>query len=218
MSIMLPVTALSDVKFANRPKDWRDKAKEVLVNTECSMFGKNILPMTRWDDFLNNAHKLPDFQPYEYLIGGRYLSEIVRLVLVEAVQKAGLFHGEIPHRLLEPYSLDTGILAYIEEYVIALIATSFSFELTLSTQRRLSQPATLHQQSANTPPARHSSHRGRYVARPHHRSPRDPPRRRSPCHRHPCALVSAGIRRGRAPGAHGPCGGRVQWVGYRALS
>jgi hexokinase len=114
MSIMLPVTALSDVKFAGRPKEWRDQAKEVLVNTECSMFGHSVLPRTRWDEYLNKTHELPDFQPYEYLIGGRYLSEIVRLIMVEAVQTAGLFNGEIPHKLQEPYSLETGILAQIE--------------------------------------------------------------------------------------------------------
>jgi hexokinase len=113
-SIMLPITALSDKKFANRPQSWKDQAKHVLVNTEVSMFGKNILPTTRWDDYLNRAHKLPDFQPLEYLIGGRYIGEIVRLMIVEAVQTAGMFHGQIPGKLLEAYSLHTSILALIE--------------------------------------------------------------------------------------------------------
>jgi hexokinase len=116
-SIMLPVTALSDKKFANRPKRWREEAKHVLVNTEFSMFGKHILPMTRWDDYVNKTHKIPDFQPFEYLIGGRYLGEIVRLVIVEAVQTAGLFRNQIPEGLLEAYSLETSLMAVIEAYV-----------------------------------------------------------------------------------------------------
>ena len=86
----------------------------MLVNTEVSMFGKNILPTTRWDDYLNKMHVRPDFQPLEHLISGRYLGEIVRLILVEAVQVAGLFGGEVPSGLLNAYSLDTSILACFE--------------------------------------------------------------------------------------------------------
>jgi hexokinase len=115
-SIMLPVTAISDAKFANRPRIWREQAKHVLVNTEFSMFGKHILPMTRWDDYVNRTHNLPDYQPFEYLIGGRYLGEIVRLIIIEAVQTAGLFRNQIPERLLEAYSLETSLLAAIEAY------------------------------------------------------------------------------------------------------
>lgn len=114
MSIMLPVTALSDGKFTNRPASWKSQATDVLVNTEFSMFGKGILPATRWDELLNRKHRRPDFQPFEYLMGGHYLSEIVRLVLVEAVSTARLFRGQVPDRLLEPYSLDTSTLAAIE--------------------------------------------------------------------------------------------------------
>jgi hexokinase len=86
----------------------------VLVNTECSMFGKNVFPTTRWDDLLNESHVRPDFQPFEHMISGRYLGEIVRLIVVEAVQTAGLFGGELPEKLSEPYTLDTGTLAAME--------------------------------------------------------------------------------------------------------
>ncbi|KAL0265219.1 N-acetylglucosamine kinase 1 [Diplodia seriata] len=113
-SVHLPVTALSRQKFGARPQEWHDQAERVLVNTELSMFGKNILPTTRWDDSLNKSHDRPDFQPFEHLISGRYLGEIVRLVLLEAVQTAGLFGGEVPERFMERYSFDTGIMAVIE--------------------------------------------------------------------------------------------------------
>ncbi|KAF2144870.1 uncharacterized protein K452DRAFT_265293 [Aplosporella prunicola CBS 121167] len=113
-SVHLPVSALSRDKFGERPQSWHDQAERVLVNTELSMFGKNILPTTRWDDYLNRNHDHPDFQPFEHLISGRYLGEITRLVLLEAIQTAGLFGGEVPDKLLEPYSLDTGIMAVIE--------------------------------------------------------------------------------------------------------
>lgn len=113
-SVHLPVTALSREKFGTRPQEWHDQAERVLVNTELSMFGKNILALTRWDESLNKNHENPDFQPYEHLISGRYLGEIVRLVLLEAIQTAGLFGGEVPERFMERYSFDTGIMAIIE--------------------------------------------------------------------------------------------------------
>jgi hexokinase len=48
------------------------------------------------------------------MISGRYLGEIVRLIIVEAVRTAGLFSGELPEKLSEPYALDTGTIATIE--------------------------------------------------------------------------------------------------------
>ena len=113
-AIHLPVAALAPAKFGQRPQCWHDQAKHVLVNTEVSMFGKNILPTTRWDDYLNLTHMHPDFQPFEHLLSGRYLGEIVRLVLLEAIQSAGLFGGQIPDGLAQPYNLDTSILSAFE--------------------------------------------------------------------------------------------------------
>jgi hexokinase len=49
------------------------------------------------------------------MITGRYLGEIVRLIVVEAVETAGLFGGDLPHSMREPYSFDTSIVACIEE-------------------------------------------------------------------------------------------------------
>jgi hexokinase len=114
MAVMLPVTALAPAKFGSRPQSWHDHAKHVLVNTELSMFGKGVLPTTRWDDYLNMTHAHPDYQPYEHLIGGRYLGEIVRLILVEAIETAGLFGGQLPAGFEEPYSLEAGTLAALE--------------------------------------------------------------------------------------------------------
>jgi len=113
-AIHLPVTTLSHSKFGARPQSWHERAKHVVVNTEFSMFGKDILPTTRWDDSLNQTHVLPDFQPFEYHITGRYLGEIVRLILLEAIQTAGLFGGHVPDNFLEPYSLETSTIAVFE--------------------------------------------------------------------------------------------------------
>jgi hexokinase len=117
IAVHLPVSIISPEKFGVRPSSWTAAATHVIVNTELGMFGKGILPMTRWDVQLNAAHALPDFQPLEHLVGGRYLGEIARLILLDAIQRANAFDGVVPPSLEEPYSLDTEVLAKILSYV-----------------------------------------------------------------------------------------------------
>lgn len=113
-AVFLPVSALGKGKFGKREASWFDSAERVVVNTEISMFGKRVLPTTKWDDLLNTKHRLPDYQPLEYLITGRYLGEIVRLIIMEAVSTGALFNGFIPERLDEPYAFETRLLANFE--------------------------------------------------------------------------------------------------------
>lgn len=115
MAIHFPVHEIGRNKFGVRPEGWFDYAKHVIINSEMSMFGGGVLPMTRWDDILNRTHLRPDYQPLEYMITGRYLGEIARLIIAEAVETAGLFGGQLPHSMREPYSFDTSIVAFIEE-------------------------------------------------------------------------------------------------------
>lgn len=115
MAVNLPTSAFARSKFGDRPQSWHDEAVNAVVNTEFSMFGKDVLPTTRWDDYLNMHHTHPDFQPLEYMIGGRYMGEIVRLVLVEAIQTTGLFGGQFPDGFLEPYTVETITTAAFEE-------------------------------------------------------------------------------------------------------
>ena len=114
MAVHLPVSCLGASKLQHRDSTWLSQAEKVTINTELSMFGKGILPKTRWDDLLNRSHDLPDFQPLEYLTTGRYLGEILRLIIVEAVETAGLFKGQFPSSLIGKYSLDTAVLAAVE--------------------------------------------------------------------------------------------------------
>lgn len=78
------------------------------------MFGKSTFPTTRWDEALNATHILPDYQPFEYLIAGKYIGEIVRLIIAEATRTAGLFGGALPPSLADKYTLDTGHLACVD--------------------------------------------------------------------------------------------------------
>ncbi|KAL3463793.1 hypothetical protein BJX64DRAFT_111912 [Aspergillus heterothallicus] len=114
VAIHFPVHAIGLNKFGTRPAGWFDYAKHVIINSEMSMFGGGVLPMTRWDDTLNRTHLRPDYQPLEYMATGRYLGEIIRLIIVEAVETAHLFGGELPHSMRDAYSFDTSIVAFIE--------------------------------------------------------------------------------------------------------
>jgi hexokinase len=75
---------------------------------------RDVLPLTRWDKELDGAHLRPGFQPLEHLVSGRYLGEIVRLILVEGVVHHGVCSGVVPPSLKGAYSLDTGLLAHLE--------------------------------------------------------------------------------------------------------
>ncbi len=113
-AIHLPIPSLHPSKLARRPLPEHPSVTHVLTNTELSMYGKNIFPTTRWDEYLNDHHTLPNYQPYEYLVAGGYMGEIVRLIIVEATRKANLFRGRLPSSLAMPYILNTKTLALIE--------------------------------------------------------------------------------------------------------
>lgn len=112
----LPVRLVGSRKFGNRPEAWYDEAHNVIVNAELSMFGHDILPLTRWDTQLKEEHPMPEYQPLEQVVSGMYLGEITRLVLVEAVHRLGVLGGKLPESLLEPYTMSAKTLAVIEWY------------------------------------------------------------------------------------------------------
>ncbi|OGM40195.1 hexokinase-1 [Aspergillus bombycis] len=124
MAIHFPVHAIGLTKFGTRPAGWFDYAKHVIINSELSMFGGKVLPMSRWDDVINRTHLRPDYQPLEYMITGRYLGEIIRLIIVEAVETAHLFGGELPRSMRDAYSFDTSIVAAIEADTSASFSSS----------------------------------------------------------------------------------------------
>ena len=122
-AIYLPIPSLHPSKFNSRTMPNASEISHVLVNTELSMFGKEAFQRTRWDTTLNKNHIMPDYQPLEYLAAGGYMSELVRLIIVEATD-SGLFGGVVPPSLTRPYTLDARLLASIE--------TDTSRSLTLS--------------------------------------------------------------------------------------
>ncbi|KAI1079970.1 hexokinase [Whalleya microplaca] len=130
IAVHLPVSALSRSKYGKRPDSWFKMASHVIVNTELGMFGKDILPLTRWDKLLNASHPRPEFQPFEHLISGFYLGEICRLAIVEAVETTGLLGGQLPPSLEDLYSLDTETLSAIEADTSPTLEKALSYFTT----------------------------------------------------------------------------------------
>lgn len=110
----MPVSTMGRPKFGVRPDGWFDEASHVIVNTELGMFGTGILPLTRWDKQLVKQHPRPDFQPLEHMVSGMYLGEIVRLIMIEAIETTGLLGGVLPSSLTTNYTLGTDTLSMIE--------------------------------------------------------------------------------------------------------
>ncbi|UZP37270.1 hypothetical protein NXS19_005086 [Fusarium pseudograminearum] len=115
LAAYLPVSAIGRVKFGQRPPQWFEKATHVIINSEISMMGRDILPLTRWDRQLLANHARPEFQPLEHMVSGMYLGEICRLALVEAIETTGAFGGVVPASLQKPYSFSTETLSIIEK-------------------------------------------------------------------------------------------------------
>lgn len=112
-AIHMPLPSLHPSKLSSRTLPTSMNIDHVLVNTELSMFGKEAFGKTRWDTILNKQHIMPDYQPLEYLAAGGYMSELVRLIIVEATG-IGLFGGTMPPSLVDRYTLDARLLAMIE--------------------------------------------------------------------------------------------------------
>ncbi|MCJ1242742.1 hypothetical protein MMC14_010751 [Varicellaria rhodocarpa] len=130
-ALRLPLSAIGSWKLGIRPKQWTKVAKEVLVNTEVSMFGGGIFPLCDADRELDRNGNHPGFQPLEQLTGGRNLGEICRLIMVAGVKEGVLFEGVMPWGLEKSFSIDTSFLSTFEEkptqQAAALLAFLFKF-------------------------------------------------------------------------------------------
>ena len=114
--------------------EWRETTTEMLVNTEIDIFGSDgdYLPRTRFDHALDASHAQPGFQPYEKMMSGAYLGELVRLVAVDLVTHHGLFGGVAPDLLQTPWQFLTLHMSEIEAindtcHLVEYMANLFHF-------------------------------------------------------------------------------------------
>ncbi|KAF7592541.1 hypothetical protein BBP40_012765 [Aspergillus hancockii] len=94
-------------------------AVEALVSTEWTLsdatspiFELGI--QTKWDKDLDLQSRKPGFQPLEYMIGGRYFGELVRLVTYDRFHRElGIPKSSLPLQLVTEYTLSTDFLSLV---------------------------------------------------------------------------------------------------------
>jgi len=96
----------------------------MIINCEYGAFGSglDVLPRTEYDRIVDEESPRPGQQLYEKLVAGFYSGEILRLVLVDLIDKKHMeiFKEQDLSHLRTPYVIDAGVLAEIERCVPCL--------------------------------------------------------------------------------------------------
>ncbi|KAG0621311.1 hypothetical protein M758_3G010400 [Ceratodon purpureus] len=90
------------------PSHAPSRTGEMVINMEWGGFWSSHLPRTYADEQLDNESVNPGQAGYEKMIGGMYLGEIVRRVLLRMAREAALFGDQgVPSKMTVPFSLVT---------------------------------------------------------------------------------------------------------------
>ncbi|KZV75042.1 hexokinase [Peniophora sp. CONT] len=119
-----------------------DDSAQMAINCEWGAFDSfkhEHLPRTKYDVTIDQTSNKPDEQAFEKLISGRYLGEILRLVICELIDDGVLFLGQNTYKLEIPYALDTAFLSLMESdpteellMIIGIFSHFFALETTLA--------------------------------------------------------------------------------------
>ncbi|KIJ39858.1 hypothetical protein M422DRAFT_210085 [Sphaerobolus stellatus SS14] len=111
------------------------------INCEWGAFDSFLhehLPRTKYDIMVDQASNKPDEQAFEKLISGRYLGEIMRLIICELIDEGVLFLGQSTYKIEIPYAFDTAFLSLMESdptdellMVIGIFSHFFAIDTTL---------------------------------------------------------------------------------------
>jgi hexokinase len=111
-------------------------AAQTLVSTEWTLHSaasplRDHGVVTKWDLQLDSRSARPGFQPLEYMTGGRYVGELVRIILHDyLVHIMGIPERILPESLATPYALRT-------EAIIDLVSAQLPLhELALALDER----------------------------------------------------------------------------------
>ncbi|KAG6840485.1 hypothetical protein C0991_006428 [Blastosporella zonata] len=126
------------------------KIKELSIDGEADMaincewgafdsFEHEHLPRTKYDSIVDDTSNKPGEQSFEKLISGRYLGEILRLVICELIDEGVLFLGQNTYKLESPYVFETAFLSLMESdptdellMIIGIFSHFFAVETTLA--------------------------------------------------------------------------------------
>lgn len=118
-TIPMKFTDLGAQKSENIRSRYQEAA-ETIVNTEITISGAQgpLEPITTtWDRELDRALPRPGFQPLEYMTGGRYVGELVRIIFHSYMTTAHtpiIESAHLPAAIVHGYSLTT---KFVSEYV-----------------------------------------------------------------------------------------------------
>jgi len=114
----------------------------IAINCEWGAFDSFVhehLPRTKYDQIVDETSNKPGEQAFEKLISGRYLGEILRLVICELIDDGILFLGQNTYKIEIRDSLDTAFLSLIESdptdellMIIGIFTHFFALETTLA--------------------------------------------------------------------------------------
>jgi hexokinase len=108
--VRLPATVINPAKMkhrSNSPRDTMRESSKILVDAELSVVGQGIMPRekTTWDSRLD---EMVPFEPgvlgLELQVGGLFLGELVRQIVMDAIKLVGLFDGHLPELTQAPMS------------------------------------------------------------------------------------------------------------------
>lgn len=115
---------------------------EMAINCEWGAFDSfehEHLPRTKYDITIDEQSNKPGEQAFEKLISGRYLGEILRLIICELIDEGVLFLGQNTYKIEIPYSFDTAFLSLMESdptdellMIIGIFSHFFAVETTLA--------------------------------------------------------------------------------------
>jgi len=119
-----------------------DPEAQMAINCEWGAFDSfahEHLPRTKYDQTIDETSNKPGEQAFEKLMSGRYLGEILRLVICELIDEGVLFLGQNTYKIEIPYAFDTAFLSLMESdpteellMIIGIFSHFFALETTLA--------------------------------------------------------------------------------------
>ncbi|KAF9011738.1 hexokinase-domain-containing protein [Cyathus striatus] len=119
-----------------------DPEADIAINCEWGAFDSfehEHLPRTKYDIIVDESSNKPGEQAFEKLISGKYLGEILRLIICELIDDGVLFLGQNTYKLENPYVFDTAFLSLMESdptdellMIIGIFSHFFAVETTLA--------------------------------------------------------------------------------------
>ncbi|KAK2684544.1 hypothetical protein QWA68_016412 [Fusarium oxysporum] len=128
--VRLPATVINPAKMKHRSNSQRDAMREsskILVDAELSVVGQGIMPRekTTWDSRLDEMVPFePDVLGLELQVGGLFLGELVRQIVMDAIKLVGLFDGHLPELTQAPMSW--GLQHVIKRAAVYVAVSTYS--------------------------------------------------------------------------------------------